>query len=115
MIPNKPIVDAISLYSWLQIAVAIRRRTGQVLQWPPDLLRPAAMGDEPTELDVAWAADRLRALLGPDSDEEPDGPWLKVDSSAPANRVFAAVDARARNVVDQLAPAPPPAAEEHNR
>jgi hypothetical protein len=104
MIPNKPIVDAINLYSWLRVTLEVRRRTGQVLQWPPDLLRPAAMGDEVTELDAAWAADQLRALLGPDSADEPTGDWLKLDEHAPANIVLDVVGGRVQQIVAQLVP-----------
>jgi hypothetical protein len=95
---------AIGLYTFTRVALEVRRLTGHVLAWPDDLLRPAAMGDEVTELDAAWAADQLRALLGPDAADEPAGDWLKLDEHAPANIVLDVVGGRVQQIVAQLVP-----------
>jgi hypothetical protein len=116
MIPNKAIVDALRLYGFCATSLEVRQRTGRVLPWPAWVRRPDGVPDAPTELDVAAARDGLCALLGPDdsdSDEGPEGPWLRLDSSAPANRVLAVVDGRVRQDVARLVPEHHPT-EEHD-
>jgi hypothetical protein len=106
MIPNKAIVDALRLYGFCATSLEVRQRTGRVLPWPAWVRRPDGFPDAPTELDVAAARDGLCALLGPgsDSDEAPEGPWLRLDSSMPANVLLAVTDERIREDVAQLVP-----------
>jgi hypothetical protein len=100
---DERIRHAINVYSWITVHVEVRRLTGQAVQWPDDVPRPDGVPDELTELDVAWARDELRALLAPDSPDEPEA-WLKLDAGAPANWVIDAAEHRARAVVAQLVP-----------